>query len=170
MSDFFGNVEISAKDVFKMIDKLKTEVSSDIMMKALTIGGMVLRDSAKERLLKKMPKAQSAKGREKDTTMLEGIRVSKNESGGYVNVYILGNYLNSWFELGTDDRYLKRGHQFKRKNITRTGKYRQFKRKEYRGRLSALHFFREAREQEMSAVMDKIIEIVDRSIEKIIDE
>lgn len=164
MSDFFGNVEISAKDVFRMIDKLKTEVSSDIMMKALTIGGMVLRDSAKERLLKKMPKAQSAKGREKDTTMLEGIRVSKNESGGYVNVYILGNYLNRWFESGTDDR------QLKRTNKAISNHHRTYKKGENRGRLSALHFFRDAKEQDMSQVMDKIIEIVDRSIEKIIDE
>ncbi len=155
-----GGVEISAKDVFKMIDRLKDKVDKDIMMTALTVGGMVLRDSARERLLKKLPKASSAVGREKDNvTMLEGIRVSKNEAGGYVNVYILGNYLNKWFETGTDDRFLKRNHK----------EHRTYKKGEYRGRLSALRFFRDSQEQDMSKVMDKIIELVDKGIDKTIN-
>ena len=164
MNDFTGSVEISAKDVFKMIDTLKDKVSDEILMKALTVGGMVLRDSAKDKLLKKLPKASSAGGREKDNiTMTEGIRVSKNESGGYVNVYILGNYLNRWFESGTDDR------QLKRTNKADGNHHRTYKKGENRGRLSALHFFREAREQDMSKVMDKIKDIVDRGIENVID-
>lgn len=165
-----GGVEISYQDVLKMIDKLKSKLDKDIVLSALTVGGMLLRNATRDRLIKKLPKASTARGKEKDSTMIEGVRVSKNEKGGFVNVFILGNYLNSWFELGTDDRYLIRGHQFKKKEITRTGKYRQFKKKEYRGRIKPLHFFRETQESEMAAVMDKIKEVVENKLKKLTDE
>ena len=171
MSEYSGGVVVSDKDVFKMIDILKDKVSGEILMKGLAAGGILLRDSAKQRLYKKMPIASKAVGREKDNiTMLEGIRVHKVEDENAVNVYILNNFMNRWFELGTDDRHLLRGHYFAHDRIKREGKYRKFKKNESRGKITALHFFRDAREQDMGKVMDKIIEVIDKQIEKVIDE
>lgn len=165
------DVIISDRDVFRMLDRIKNDVDGKILLRAMTIGGILLRDATKDRLYKKFPRAATAVGREKDNiTMLEGVRVSKEKTGDAVNVYILGNFMNRWFELGTDNRYLIRGHQYVRRGFQRHGKYRDFKREEYRGKITPLHFFREARNENMGKVHDKIIEVVEREIKKIMDD
>lgn len=148
----------------KIFDTVKDKVSKELIAKALTVGGMVLRDSAKSRLLKKMPIASRAVGREKDNiTMLEGVRVSKNKTSdrAAATVYILGNYLNRWFEIGTDERRLKRT------NKADNNRRRTYKKGENRGKITGLHFFQEAKEQDMGKVREKIIEVLEREIGKI---
>lgn len=161
-----NDIEINERELYKLFDTIKDKISCESLMKALTSGGMVLRDSAKTRLLKKMPKAAKAVGREKDNiTMAEGVRVSKNKASErpVVTVYILGNYLNRWFEKGTDSRQLKRNHKADRNH------HRRYKKGENRGSLKALHFFADAREQDMKKVTEKIIEVVENEIGKIWD-
>lgn len=160
-------VEINERELFRLFDSLKDKVSSELVSKALTVGGMLLRDSAKSRLLKKMPIASRAVGREKDNiTMAEGVRVSKNKTSDRASatVYILGNYLNRWFELGTDERRLKRTNKADNKHR------RTYKKGENRGKITGLHFFQEAKEQDMSKVREKIIEVIEKEIGKIWDD
>lgn len=161
-----NDIESNEQELYRLFETLKDRIDKETTMKALTAGGMALRDAAKQRLLKKMPKAASAVGREKDNiTMLEGVRVSKNKSSdrAAVTVYILGNYLNRWFEMGTDQRVLKRTHKADRKH------HRTYKKGENRGKLSGLHFFKEAKEQDMSRVKDIIFQVIEREIGKIFD-
>ena len=160
------DIQSNEKELFKLFDKIKNQLNREITLKALTAGGMALRDAARERLLKKMPQASTAKGREKDATMIEGVRVSKNKSSdrAAATVYILGNYLNRWFELGTDERKLKRSH--KKDN----NHHRKYKKGENRGKLTGLHFFKEARESDMNKVKDVIFAVIEREIGKIFDD
>lgn len=162
-----NDIESNEQELFKLFERIKDKIDKETTLKALTAGGMALRDSAKQRLYKKMPKAASAVGREKDNiTMLEGVRVSKNKSSdrAAVTVYILGNYLNRWFELGTDSRTLKRNHKADQKH------HRTYKKGESRGKLSPLHFFKDAREQDMGKVKDIIFKVIENEIGKIFDD
>lgn len=158
-------IQSNEQEMFKLFDKLKDKISKETTQKALTAGGMALRDAARGRLLKKMPQAATAKGRERNATMIEGIRVSKNKSSdrAAVNVYILGNYLNRWFELGTQERKLKR-------SLKKDDNHRKFKKGESRGKISGLHFFQEAREADIDKVRAVIFEVIKKEIGKIFDE
>lgn len=159
-----NEIESNEQELFKLFEKLKDRLDRETTLKALTAGGMTLRDAAKSRLLKKMPNAVKAVGREKDNiTMAEGVRVSKNKSSDRtaVTVYILGNYLNKWFELGTEQRQLKRNHKADNKH------HRTYKKGENRGSITGLHFFREARESDMGKVKDIIFDVIENEIGKI---
>lgn len=160
MAKYDTGLTIDERELLKFFDNLSVKISDETLMKALTIGGMDLRDHARQRLLTKMPKAATAHGREEKYTMEEGVQVHK-ETGGkpVVNVYILGNYLNRWFELGTDERLLRK--------TRRAGKerFRTFKKGESRGKIKPIGFFNEAVENDMKSAVDKITGYITKIID-----
>lgn len=144
-----NNVTIDASQVNKLFDNLNSDVQKQILMKGLEKGGKALQSATKERLLQKMPQAQSAMGKAKKT-MVDSIKVIKDKAYTKVIISIMSHYLNVFFEQGTDGRYLKKTHP-KDKDHHRT-----YKKGEYRGKLKPLHFFADARQQNERDVISAI--------------
>ncbi len=144
-----NNVTIDSSQVKKLFDNLNSDFQKQILMKGLEKGGKALQSATKERLLQKMPKAQSTKGRA-NKTMVDSIKVIKDNAYSKIIVSIMSHYLNVFFEQGTDGRYLKKHHK-KDKDHHRT-----YKKGEYRGKIKPLHFFADARQQNERDVISAI--------------
>lgn len=162
-----NGVTVSQTDIYKLFRDLEGKLDDEILGHSLIAGGMLLRDFVRERLVKKMPVATRAVGREKDNiTMETGIRAAKNKANSrqYTNVYILGNYLNRWFESGTDERRLKRNHKKDKKH------HKTYKKGESRGKIRGLHFFRETLQSDMQKVCERIMSVINKELSKIFND
>ena len=155
-----NNVSIDSSQVAKLFDSLNTSVQKEIMMKGLAKGGKVLQSATKERLLQKMPKAQSAMGKSKKT-MVDSIRMIKDKAYTELIVSIMSNYLTVFFEGGTDKRYLKKDHKKDSKH------HKTYKKGEYRGQIKPLNFFADARQQSEKQMIDAITEEIMKEINKL---
>lgn len=147
-------IEVLDRSVIdKKLESLIGRKQDIIKLKALAEGGKQLRDFARQTLVKKFPKANSAKGKSK-RTMSDGIHVITDKQTKEVIVSIMKNYLNIWFELGTENRYLKDIHP---KDDTH---HKTYKKGEFRGKISPLHFFRDARESHSDEVIQTIESVI----------
>jgi hypothetical protein len=129
--------EISDKALEQLLDNLE-EIPPKIIYKALVAGGKELYKGTKNNLRRKMG--------ETSNSLMKGVRYKAKKSNMLVQVDILGDYRLKWFEKGTKDRYTRRKHA-------------------YRGRIKALSFFKQARED--SSVINKILSTLDKELKKL---
>lgn len=171
-----NNSTIDSKEITKLLDSLNNEIKGDLLQKGLFKGGKVLQQKTREVMVQRMPNATTAKGNNKKP-MADSIKVKNDKQMNEVIVSIMSNYLNVFFEQGTKERYLKRtgakdrerGYQRgdKRYLYRKQGKEGRYKSGEYRGKIKALNFFRDARTQSENDIINAIEEEVMKHLNKI---
>ncbi len=147
----------------KRLNALISRRQREIIMESLTAGAKVLQQYTRDNLLRKMPKATSAPGSKKGRKMVDDIHIVKDKDFNLVMVSVL-NYLTKWYEMGTDNRYLKETHKADDKH------HRTYKKGEARGAIKPLRFFREARETHIddvvNAITDKFLELLNKEFKE----
>lgn len=152
--------EIDTTKVEELFNNLSDEIHDTILIKGLKKGGDKLKENTQQIMLQKVPFASTAKGKA-NKTMVDAIKVFKDKDYNEIAVSIMSNYLNIFFEMGTDERYRKlrgtkpNGKTY-RKDNTQNG---------YTGKVSGYHFFKDARENN-----DDVIEAIQQSIIKDINK
>ena len=137
---------IERQQVDELLAKLSTERRSQVLFSALKKGGKALQQETKVQLRQSVSKTHSP-NRWNGKTLEDGIRVKANTVYQEVMVHILGAFRLKFFEKGTKERYTKI-----HKNQLSTSQYINYLKKGgkggYRGRITASHFFRRARQNE----------------------
>lgn len=151
MSDTLHEV-IDSSVIEEKFNNLISRLQKEITWKAITEGGKLLQKYARESLLAKMPKAKTAKGKSKKT-MYEQVHVINDKQVGESIVSVM-NYLTKFFETGTDRRYIKEDHPKDDKH------HKTYKKGEARGKITGLHYFREAREAHSDDVIEAISNVI----------
>lgn len=157
-----NNVEIDTKQLDRIFDTLNDETQKTILLKGLKKGGDTLKKNTEETMLQKVPFASYAKGKA-NITMAEGVNVRTNKDYCEVKISIRGNYLNVFFEMGTDERYrklrgVKPNSKTYRKDNTKSG---------YTGKVEGYHFFKSARENSDDEMINEIENVVRKEINKL---
>ena len=156
------NVTINTSQISALFNNLSQDKQKEMMMKALKKGADYLKEQTQKTLLTKFPKAKDVKGKA-NKTMYEGVYIKPNKDYTEVLISIMGNYLNVFFESGTDKRYLKKDH----KPTSESKLKRTLKKGEYRGEIKPLNFFQDTRKRESENVTNKITEIIGEELDKL---
>ena len=143
---------IDSSVIDKKLSSLVSRLQKEITWKGLLEGGKKLQEYTRDALLSKMPKAKSAKGKGK-RTMYEEVHMITDKQINEVMVSVL-NYLTKWYEMGTENRYLKEDHPKDEKH------HKTYKKGESRGKITGLHYFREARENHSDDVIEAISNVI----------
>lgn len=157
--------EIDTARLERILDNLDEENRSNAIFKSLSKGGQELVKETQNELLRVLPNA--GRGEKYGTPMVKGIKLTKDKAYGEVKVHIMGDYRLKFFEMGTDDRYLKKplsssnnSSRYKFKSgQTNTGG------KPYRGKIDPKGFFQTAREN--SNIADTIVSSLEKEINKL---
>lgn len=157
-----NNVTIDSSQIESLFDSLNQDTQKQIMMKGLREGAKYLQSKTQQTLVRKFPKASSAKGKA-NNTMVEGVYIKPIKAMTEVDVSVMGNYLNIFFESGTKERYRKVRYTDS-KGKTRVSKD---KKGGYTGKLKPLNFFKETREQEENNVISIIIDDISKQLDKL---
>lgn len=121
----------------EMFPQLSEQERRRILMKALTAGAMELKQKTVSLFKERVPGASNE--------MLQGVRLKKNNAYTEVDVHIMGEYKNKWFEKGTAARKTKKGYN--------------------RGRIEGKYFFRDAR-QDTTSVENKVMDSIKNSLDR----
>ena len=146
------NVTIDLSEINTLFNNLDKDSQKNMMMKALKEGAKYLQSETQKTLISKFPKAKTAKGKAKKT-MVDGVYIKPQKAYTEVDVSVMGNYLNIFFEGGTKERYWKirtKGSNGKTR-VSKTSKGK------YTGKVDGLNFFQDTRKRESENTM-KIIE------------
>ena len=159
--------QIDTKGVEKLINNLDEDNRNDAIYKSLVKAGQKLVTETKKTLRKELPSGAKS-GKRYGTPMESGIKLSKDKDYGDVKVHIMGDFRLKFFEMGTEDRYIKKSN----KGNGSDGRYK-FRKKEgsqgnsgYRGSIKAKHFFKQARDN-AQAITDEIIRNLQKEINKL---
>lgn len=137
---------IDRRQVDELLAKLSTERRSQIMFSALKKGGKALQQETKVQLRQSVANTHSP-NRWNGKTLEDGIRFKANTVYQEVMVHILGDFRLKFFEKGTKDRYTKI-HKNKLSTSQYINQLKKGDRSRFRGKITASHFFRRARQNE----------------------
>lgn len=157
---------INSNEIENILNELNENNRKEIIFKSLVKGGNELVKETKRELKKSLPQGATS-GNRYGTPMESGVKLKKDKDYDEVKVHIMGDYRLKFFEMGTDERYLKK--PLKHKEDARY-KYRNnsdVNSKPYRGKISPKHFFKNARENN-DAITDEILNNIINEINKII--
>lgn len=151
--------DIDTKDLDNILNNLNEENRNKAIFTSIIKGGQELVKETQQELKKVLPKANSQ--------MVKGVKLKKDKSYQEVKVHIMGEYRLKWFEMGTDERYLKKPLPHKeetrykyKSGSTNTGGL------PYRGKIEKKEFFKTAREN--SNMADVVINTLIQEIEKLL--
>lgn len=153
-------VKIDTSGLDKFFERLESPYRDEITMKALHKWGERLKELTIQRLTSKMGDA-ATRPRVRPTgtskPMTKGVKITDDKELATVIVSILKEFRLKYFETGTKERYLKRtgakdreaGYlKFDKRILHRKkGKENFYKAGSYRGKITGIHFFKEAREE-----------------------
>lgn len=132
-----------SSQVDKLLDNLGKENRNKIIFNALKEGAKVLKEQTQQMASKYVRTNTPNKWNGK--TMAQGVTVKADKGISEVMVSIMGDFRLKFFENGTDKRYNSP------KNNTYLASHKLKKGSEkgrYTGKITATHFFRQARENE----------------------
>lgn len=160
------NCQINTSQLERVFENLSEENRSNAIFKSLTKGGQELVKETERELLRVLPNA--GRGQKYGTPMVKGIKLTKDKAYSEVKVHIMGDYRLKFFEMGTDDRYLKKplsssnnSSRYKFKSgQTNTGG------KPYRGKIEPKGFFERAREN--SNLAETVVSNLEKEINKLL--
>ena len=133
-----ATIDTSQLDDF--FDRINQNNRNKVMWNAIREIGEDLQSETVERLIQKFGSAAKStqhKSGKKHKSMVKGVKLIKEEQFNTVVVSIMGQASLKLFELGTDDRYLKKD------TVSPSG--RMYKKGQYRGKIQETRFFKEAR-------------------------
>lgn len=163
MSDKVCDIDTSELD--NLLDKLSEENRRKMLFKSLIKGGQTLIKDTEQELLRVLPNA--SRGDKLGKPMTQGIKLKKDKDYSEVMVHIMGDFRLKFFEMGTDERYLKKPlpqkettkYKHKSGSVNTGGK-------PYRGKIKAKHFFERAREN--TNIQTTIVEQLTKEFDKLI--
>lgn len=150
---------IERQQVDELLTKLSTERRSQIMFSALKKGGKALQNETKVQLRQSVANTHSP-NRWNGKTLEDGIKVKANTVYQEVMVHILDDFRLKFFEKGTEDRYTKI-HKDKLSTSQYINQLKKGDRSRFRGKITASHFFRRARQNE-EVIQDAIFKELDK--------
>ena len=150
---------IERQQVDELLTKLSTERRNQIMFSALKKGGKALQNETKVQLRQSVANTHSP-NRWNGKTLEDGIKVKANTVYQEVMVHILGDFRLKFFEKGTEDRYTKI-HKDKLSTSQYINQLKKGDRSRFRGKITASHFFRRARQNE-EVIQDAIFKELDK--------
>lgn len=150
---------IERQQVDELLAKLSTERRSQIMFSALKKGGKALQQETKVQLRQSVSDTYSP-NRWNGKTLEDGIRVKANTVYQEVMVHILGDFRLKFFEKGTKDRYTKI-HKDKLSTSQYINQLKKGDKSRFRGKITASHFFRRARQNE-EVIQDAVFKELDK--------
>lgn len=145
----------------RILDNLNEDNRRAAMLSALRAGGKVLQEQTKESLKKKLGSGATSTSERNSKPMEQGVRLIVDKDYNEVVVSIMKDYRLKWYELGTDQRYLKKDHP--KDNDHR----KTYKKGEYRGSITATNFFSEARNND-GPICEAIVSTLANEINKLI--
>lgn len=160
-----SDVTIEYDEIVKMLNRLDGDTLNGILLTASKSAADELRDQTKTILLQKLPAAAN-KGKY-GKPMTKGIisKADKDYTLSYVS--IMREFRLKFFEQGTDQRFRKIRYSGKDK----AGRDRKVLRKDNAnaptGKITALDFFKEARERYSSQILDDMQGAIIKSLERI---
>lgn len=160
-----SDLTIEYNELVKMLNRLDAETVDKILLTATKEAADTLRDATKTILLQKLPAA--AEGKKYGKPMVKGV-ISKSDKDYTLSyVSIMREHKLKWFETGTDNRFRKIRYSGKDKR----GRDRKVLRKDNAnaptGKITALDFFKEARERYSGQIVDDMQEAIVKSLERI---
>lgn len=145
--------KIDASQIDDILNNLNEENRKKAMINSLVKGAEVLQSETINKLRQKVTNSSS---------MEWGVKVGKDKDYLEAWVSILKDFRLKWFEMGTDERYRKvrgindKGKKYVKKDV-KGG---------YTGRMTATHFFAEAREN-TAPIESAIIEAMEAELNKL---
>ena len=158
--------DIDTKNLDKILNNLNDDNRKNAIFNSLIKGGQNLVEETKQELLKVLPNAN--RGLRYGNPMVGGVKLKKDKDYNEVKVHIMGDFRLKFFELGTDERYLrkplpsKESSKYKYKSgSTNTGGT------PFRGRIQPKYFFKHARENSdtLNIISDNLIKEIDKLLQ-----
>lgn len=156
---------LNSADLDSILSNLSEDNRREAIFKSITKGGQELVKETQSELLRVLPNAGRGK-RYDGRTMVKGVKMKKDKAYDEVKVHIMGDYRLKFFEMGTEERYLKKPlksdhsrYNFNSGSVNAGGK-------PYRGRISPKKFFQTARES--SNMVDTIMNTLEKEINKLL--
>lgn len=149
-----NNTQIDDSQITRLFESLSVENRNKALTKAFKVGAKKLADDTKQQLRAKLG-AGATSGKKYGKSLESGIKVKADAAYSEVSVHIMGDFRLKFFEKGTKERTTK-GRKivgYSGRNLRRSGKGGG------RGKITALNFFRTARQNE-----SQLNEIIKRSI------
>ena len=159
-------VNIDSADIDRILNSLNEENRKEAIFKSITKAGQKLVKETKQELLKVLPNANRGK-RYEGRPMIKGVRLVKDKAYEEVKVHIMGDYRLRFFEMGTEERYLKKplkkDHAKYNFNSGKTNSGGN----PYRGKITPRKFFQTAREN--SDMVDVMMKTLNKEINKLLE-
>lgn len=162
-----NNVTIDSKQVDTVLNKLSDdEVKRNIIFKAIYAGAKELQQITRSYFKNALGDAATHISKYIKAPFYEGITVKGEKAYIEARVSIMKDFRLKFFEKGTVDRYIKQsGHsnysRKKKRNVKNTGKAN------YRGRITGLNYFKNARENSQSYIETVIHKSIQNSLNKL---
>lgn len=153
-------VTLDTKSLSAILDNLNEDNRRAAMLSALRAGGKVLQEQTKESLKRKLGSGATSTSDRNRRPMEQGVRLIVDKDYNEVIVSIMKDYRLKWYELGTDQRYLRKDHP--KDNDHR----KTYKKGEYRGNITATNFFSEARNND-GPIIEAIVGELSNQINKL---
>lgn len=158
------NIEIDLEQVNRMLEILDDEeIKRDALFKAVKAGARVLQSTAKDYFKQRMGESANHYSKYLKAPFFEGVIIKGDKAYCEVRVSIMKDFRMKFYETGTEDRYIKqRGHSDlqKGRHVENTGK------SNYRGRIGAKWFFKDARTNSDSLINEAMINSIDKTLKR----
>lgn len=159
------SAEISSEGIDNFLDALDDDdIKRNILFKAVKSGGKVLQQTTKYYFKNAIGDAANHISKYIKAPFQDGIVLKGDKAYIEARVSIMKDFRMKFFETGTEERYTKqKGHSdLKRgRHQVNTGK------PNYRGKIKATHFFKNARDNSKEAVSDAMQISIDKEIKKL---
>ena len=144
----YTDFEVQSREVDEFLNEIGDEEKTrQILLDGLKAGAMVLRDRTRESFRSKLGEGASHSSPYLGgKPFYEGVRMIVDKSYNEAIVSIMKDYRMRFYENGTKDRVTKKGYK--------------------RGRITAKHFFQEARSSSESEIYDAISNGIDIAMRK----
>lgn len=135
--------DIDTTKIDNVLNNLNTDNRNKCFMTAMSKAGEELVQETKSSLVSSLPNA--SRGKRYGSPMSSGVKLKKDKDYKEVMVHIMSDFRLKFFELGTNERYLKKPLPKK----STDSKFKSGKNNSggtpYRGRIIGKHFFQKAR-------------------------
>lgn len=142
-----ANIEVDSRNVLKMFAELSNKNQKKVHRIALAKALSILVKEARSTLKGVIRKSIYSKSKKTGKSLASGIKYRINKEATEDKAHILGDFRLKFFELGTKERYRKRG-----------GKT---------GSIKASYFFRIARQNNEAVISSSMNNIISESIKRV---
>ncbi len=157
-------IQIDSDTVDFMLDLLDDdEKKKQILYRAVIAGGKVLQGTAKQYFKQRMGESATHLSKYIKKPFEDGIILKGDKAYLEARVSIMKDFRMKFFEKGTEDRYIKqKGHSDlqRGRHQTNTGK------PNYRGRITAKWFFKDARNNSAAGINDAMMKSIDNALKR----